>query len=168
MVGNLDGHALVDVFGALNLVTGPRTMRRVERSRAQRKREKTTSGQQRLPAACAKHGRDTAWAYPAAPNRRGGLVRDHAPWHRSNLITKVLPEVPQLEWYRWPRDSPQRQVIDRFWKVWRRRATPKRLFQTLATLQQALRTSLGYSQTLRHRMLSLRASPNKRTNLSVA
>jgi len=168
VVGNLDGHDLVYVFGALNLVTGHLTTRLVERSRAPRKREKTTSGQRRLPEAFAKHWRDTARAYPAARNRRVVLVIDNAPWHRGTLITKVLQEVPHLEWSRLPRDSPQLQVIERFWKVLRRRATHNRLFQTLAALKQALRNSLCYYQTLRHRVLSVIESPKKRTNLSVA
>ena len=168
VVGNLDGHDLVSVFGALNLVTGHLTTGLVERSRAPRKREKTTSGQRRWQEALAKPWRDPARAYPAAQNRRVVLVIDHAPWHRGTLITKVLQEVPHLELYRLPRDSPPWQVIARFWKVWRRRATHHRLFQTLATLKQALRNRLCDDQTLRHRVLSVRESPKKRTNLTVA
>ena len=45
-------------------------------------------------------------------------------------ITKALKEFPHLELYRLPSYSPQLQVIERFWRVLRRRATHNRLFLT--------------------------------------
>jgi transposase len=168
VVGNLDGHDVVYGFGALNLVTGQLTTRLVERPRAAAKPQKTQSGQRSLPEGFARHLRDSARAYPAAQHRRVVLVMDNAPWHRGALITEGLKEWPQIERYRLPSDSPQLQLIERFWKVWRRRATHHRLFRALGQLKQTLRNSLCDDQTLRHRVLSLRPSPNKRTKLSAA
>jgi hypothetical protein len=97
-----------------------------------------------------------------------GLVIDNAPWHHGGLIATALAQRPQRQLYRLPSDSPQLQVIERFWNVWRRRATHHRLFPTQAQLKQALRHSLGYDQPLKHRVLSLIQSPKKRTQLSAA
>jgi len=93
------------------------------------------------------------------------LIIDNAPWHKGALVTTVLNEVPPVELYRLPSYSPQLQVIERFWKVLRRRATHNRLFPLMAQLKQALRNSLCYYQTLKHRVLSLIQSPKQRTIL---
>jgi DDE superfamily endonuclease len=168
MVGNLDCHDLVYVFGALNLVTGRLTTRLVERGRAQAPRAKGPSRPRHMQAAFARHLRDIGRAYPAVQYPHVVLVIDNAPWHRGGLITKVLNQLPQLRLYRLPSYSPQLQVIERFWKVLRRRATHNRLFTTRARLKQALRNSLCYYQTLKQRVLSLIHSPKKRTQLSAA
>src|SRR6266487_2742227 len=123
VVGNLDGHDMVYVFGALNLVTGQLTTRIVERGRAQGKGQPSTSGQRRLQAAFARHLRDIARAYPDAQYPRVVLVIDNAPWHQGALITEVLNQLPHVELYRLPSSSPQLQLIERFWRVLRRRAT---------------------------------------------
>jgi hypothetical protein len=167
-VGTLDCHDLVDVFGALNVVTGHLTTRIVERGRAQGKGKPTTSGQLRLQAAFARHLRDIARAYPAAQYPRVVLVIDNAPWHQGAVITEVLTQWPHLEVYRLPSYSPQLQMIERFWRVLRRRATHNRLFTAVGALKQALRNSLCHYQTLRHRVLSVIQSPKKRTKLSTA
>ena len=150
VVGNLDCHDLVYVFGALNLVTGRLTTRVAERGR-EGPRGKGPSRQRHMQAAFARHLRDIGRAYPAARYPHVVLVIDNAPWHHGSLITKALDQLPQL------------QVIERFWKVLRRRATHNRLFLTLGQLKQALRNSLCYYQTLKHRVLSLIQSPKKRT-----
>jgi DDE superfamily endonuclease len=168
VVGNLDCHDLVYVFGALNLVTGRLTTRLMERGRAQGRRMKMPSTQRHMQAAFARHLRDIGRAYPAEQHPQVVLVIDNAPWHHGGLITKVLNQRPQLRLYRLPSYSPQLQVIERFWKVLRRRATHNRLFPTQARLKQALRNSLCYYQTLKHRVLSLIQSPKKRTQLSAA
>jgi hypothetical protein len=54
-VGNLDGHDVVDGFGALNLVSGQLTTRIVERDSAQAQGQQATSGQRRWQAALARH-----------------------------------------------------------------------------------------------------------------
>jgi hypothetical protein len=59
--GHLDGHDVLDVFGALNLVTGRWTTRMVERPRTP-----TRSPQRYLQEAFARQWRDSARAYPAA------------------------------------------------------------------------------------------------------
>jgi hypothetical protein len=168
LVGNLDGHDLVSIFGALNLVTGHLTTRIVERGRAHTPGKKTISGQRRLQEECARHLRDIARAYPAAQYPQVVLVIDNAPGHKGAVITEVLALVPPLELYRLPSYSPQLQVIERFWWVLWRRATHNRLFTALGALKQALRNSLCYDQTLSHRVLSGIQSPKKRTKLSVA
>ncbi|HYY15250.1 MAG TPA: transposase, partial [Gammaproteobacteria bacterium] len=130
--------------------------------------KKTISGQRRLQEECARHLRDIARAYPAAQYPKVVLVIDNAPWHTGAVITAVLAQVPHLAWYRLPSSSPQLQVIERFWRVWRRRATHNRLFTAVGALKQALRNSLCDDQTLSHRVLSGIQSPKKRTKLSVA
>jgi hypothetical protein len=156
------------LFGALNLVTGRLTTRLVERLRASAKAKKRWSGQRSLQAGFARHLRDIARAYPVAQYARVVLVIDNAPWHRGALITQALKAHSHLELYRLPCYSPQLQIIERFWRVLQRRATHNRLFLTLAQLKHALRHSLCYYQTLKHRVLSLIQSPKKRTQLSAA
>ena len=168
VVGNLDGHDLVYVFGALTLVTGRLTTRLVERGRAPGRWVKGPSRQRHMQAAFARHLRDIGRAYPAERYPHVELVIDTASWHHGGLIAKALDQLPQLRLHRLPSYSPQLQVIERFWKVLRRRATHNRLFLTLAQLKQALRNSLCYYQTLKHRVLSLIQSPKKRTQLSAA
>jgi transposase len=168
VVGHLDGHDLVYVLGALHLVTGQLTTRLVERPRAPAKPKKTRSGRRCLQAGFARHLRDIAWAYPTPQHPRVVLIIGNAPWHQGALVTQVLKAWPHLGWYRLPSDSPQRQVIERLWKVLRRRAMHNRLFPTMAQLKQALRNSLSYYQTLKHRVLSRIESSKKRTQLSAA
>jgi transposase len=168
VVGNLACHDLVDVFGALNLVTGRLTTRLVARGRAHDPRAKAPSRQRHIQAAFARHLRDLGRAYPAERYPHVVLVIDNAPWHRGGLMTKVLNQLPQVQRSRLPSYSPQLQVIERFWIVWRRRATHHRLFPTPDRLKQALHNSLCYDQTLQHRVLSLIQSPKKRPQLTVA
>jgi transposase len=168
VVGNLDGHDLVYVFGALNLGTGRLTTRLMARGRAQSRRIKMPSRQRPMQAAFARHLRDIGRAYPAEQHPHVVLVIDNAPWHHGSLITKALDQLPQLQLYRLPSYSPQLQIIERFWKVLRRRATHNRFFPTHAQLKQALRNSLCYYQTLKHRIFSLIQSPKKRTQSSAA
>jgi hypothetical protein len=121
MVGNLDCHEYLYLFGALNLVSSPLTTRLVERP--------TTSKMHRdakhryLQEAFARHLRAMAQAYPAAQHRRVVIGVDKASWHRGALITAMLAACPHLELYLLPSYSPQLQMIERFWKVLRRRAT---------------------------------------------
>ena len=162
--GHLDCHDVLYVFGALNVVTGRLTTAIVERPRI----ATTRSTQRYLQAAFARHWRDIARAYPAAQYPQVVVVIDKASWHRGAVVTAVLKACPPLELYPLPSYSPQLQVIERFWKVLRRRATRKRLFPTLAQLKQTLRNSLCYYPTLKHRVLSMIQSPRKRTKSSAA
>jgi hypothetical protein len=163
VVGNLDCHDVLNVFGALNLVTGRLTTRLIERPRRPRR-----STQRSWQEAFARHLRDIARTYPAAQYPRVVIVIDKASWHRGAVITAVLRAFPHLELYPLPSYSPKLQVIERFWKVLRRRATHNRLFPTMAQLKQALRHSLCYYQTLKHRVLSVIQSLRKRSKSSAA
>jgi hypothetical protein len=159
VVGYLDCHDVGYLFGALNLMTGRLTTRLMVR-------HNTAAKPRHMQQAFARHVRDIARAYPVAQYPRVVLVIDHASWHRGGLITAALHAFPHLECYRLPSYSPQLQVIERFWRVLRRRATHNRLFPMVAQLKRALRNSLCYYQTLKHRVLSLIQSPKKRTQLS--
>jgi hypothetical protein len=70
VVGDLDCHELVYVFGALNRVTGQLTPRIIEQRRVSAKRQKTSSRQRRLQEAFARHWRVIARAYPAEQSPR--------------------------------------------------------------------------------------------------
>jgi transposase len=163
LVGHLDCHDGLYIFGALNRVTGRLTTRLVERPRTP-----TRSTQRYVQEAFARHLGDIARAYPAAQYPRVVVVIDKAAWHRGAFITAVLEAFPHLELYPLPSYSPKLQVIERFWKVLRRRATHNRLFPTMAQLKPPLRHSLCYYQTLKHRVLSVIQSSRKRTKSSAA
>ena len=62
---------------------------------------------------------------------------------------------PHLGLKRLPAYSPRLNVIERFWKLLRRRATHNRLFATLADLKGSVRNSLRYFQTVRGRLKAL-------------
>jgi DDE superfamily endonuclease len=166
LVGNVDGHDVVDVFAALNLVTGQWTTRLVER--LQTAKQPGTSTPRYLQAGCARHLRDIARTYPAAQSPHVVLVIDKAPWPKGAAVTAVLAASPHRELSPLPSYSPQLQVIERFWKVLRRRAPHNRLFRPLAALKTALRNSLCYDQTLKQRVLSVIQSPRKRTKSSAS
>lgn len=160
LVGNMDCHAYVYLFGTLNVVTGQLPTRLVERPR---KAPQAGSSKQRdLQKAFAAHLRDIARAYPATQYAHVVLVVDNASWHQGIPSAAVLKAFPHLALFPLPSYSPQLQVIERFWKVLRRRATHNRLFPTMAHLKRTLRTNLCYYQTLRHRLLSVIQSPRKR------
>src|SRR4029450_14143815 len=72
------------------------------------------------------------------------LVVDNAPWHRGVSVEHVLEVYPHLRLYRLPSYSPQLNVIERFWRVLRRRATPNRLFMSRASLRATLRSNISY------------------------
>jgi transposase len=164
LVGHLDCHDVLSVFGALNVVTGRLTTGMVERPRT----PPTRSPQRYLQEAFARHLRDIARTYPAGQYPRVVVVIDKASWPRGALVTAVLEACPPLEWYPLPSSSPQLQVLERLWKVLRRRATHNRLFPTMAQLKRTLRNSLCSYQTLKHRVLSVIQSSRKRTKSSAA
>ena len=166
LVGNLDCHDSLYVFGALNLVSGRLTSRVVARPR--KRKRPAVSKHRYLQAGFATHLRAIAHAYPATSHPRVVVVIDKAPWHRGAVINEVLATYRHLEVYPLPSYSPQLQVIERFWKVLRRRATHNRLFPTMTELRQSLRNNLCYYQTLKHRVLSLIQASQKRTKLSAA
>jgi transposase len=157
-VGTWDGEDQVYCFAALDLVSGRLTTRLLD-SPARVKAVTGRSQGRRLQAAFAAHLRDVARADPGARHPRVVVVIDNAPWHRGAAIRRVLAEQPHLALYRLPSDSPHRNVVERLWRVWRRRATHDRLFETMAALRRAPRASLCYDQTLRHKVRSLIRAP---------
>jgi transposase len=150
VVGHLDCHDYLYRFGALNLGSGRLTTRLVERP-TQSKLQRAAKYRD-LQEAFARHLRDIARVYPAERHSRVVSVVDKASWHKGALIKQALADHPHLELYPFPSYSPKLQVIERFWKLLRRRATHNRLFETMAKLKQALRSSLCYCQTLKHRL----------------
>lgn len=169
VVGTWDNKDLVYSFAALNVVTGQLTTRLVE-SPAKAQRRTGYSKTTRLQHAFAAHLRDIARAYPATLGKPGVITIDNAPWHQVPGIAEVLTAHPHLQLYRLPSYSPQLNLIERFWRVLRRRATHNRLFATMAEVRTALRANFCYFHTMRHKVLSLIHSPRKRkeAKLSVA
>ena len=159
-VGTWDNKDQVYCFAALNVVTGQLTTRLLEQP-ARSKVKTGQSKQQRLQVAFAAHLRDIARTYPASTYREVVITIDNAPWHRGALMEQVLAAHPHLRVKRLPSYSPQLNVIERFWRVLRRRATHNRLFANMAALRGTLRNNLCYYQSLRQKVLSLIESPRK-------
>jgi DDE superfamily endonuclease len=167
VVGTWDNKDVVYSFAALNAVTGRLTTRLLD-SPATTKRRTGHSKTARLQQAFAAHLCDIARAYPATLGKPVILTIDNAPWHQGGAITEVLAAHPHLQLYRLPSYSPHLNAIERFWRVLRRRATHNRLFLSMAELRTALRASLRYFHTMRHKVLSLLQSPRKLKAAKVA
>jgi transposase len=161
VVGTWDHKDLVYSFATLNVVTGQLTTRLVE-SPAKGTQRTGLSKTARLQRAFATPLRDLARTYPASLHKPVILTIDNAPWHQSAGIADVLATHRHLRLYRLPSYSPQLSLIERFWRVLRRRATHNRLFLTMAELRTALRASLDYFSKMRHKVLSLIYSPRKK------
>jgi transposase len=160
LVGTWDNKDLVYCFAALNLATGQLTTRLLDQP--SRSKAKTgSSKQQRLQAAFAVHLRDIARAYPASVYPEVVITIDNAPWHRGAGVDEVLAAHPHLRLYRLPSYSPQLNVMERFWRVLRRRATHNRLFSSMAALRTTLRNTIRYFQTMKQKVLSFIESPRK-------
>jgi transposase len=154
IVGTRDCKGLLYVLAVVNVVTGAlhaNTLESPARAKAATGRSKT----RRMQEAFAAQLRHVARLYPAEVHKRVVLIIDNAPWHRGKPIDEALAEHPHLEFYRLPSYSPQLNVIERFWKLLRRRATHNRLFEGLADLRRSLRASLCYFQTVRGRIRTL-------------
>jgi hypothetical protein len=154
LVGTRDCKDVLYVFAVLNLVTGAvhaNTLESLQSANRKTKASKT----RRMQRAFADHLRHVGRVYPKAGFQRVVLTIDNAPWHRGPLIDEALAENPHLEFYRMPSYSPQLNVIERFWKVLRRRATHNRLFDAIADLKESVRNNLRYFQTVRGRLLRL-------------
>jgi hypothetical protein len=159
-VGTWDNKDQVYCFAALNVVTG-RLTTRLQEQPARSKAKTGQSKQQRLQVAFAAHLQDIARTYPGSQYPEVVMVIDNAPWHRGALIEQVLATHRQLRLKRLPSYSPQLNVIERFWRVLRRRATHNRLFASMAALRATLRNNLCYYQSMRQKVLSLIDSPRK-------
>ena len=164
-VGTWDNKDLVYSFAAMEMTTGRLTTRLLD-SPSNAKKRTGLSKTARLQQAFAAHLGDIARRYPASLERPVIITIDNAPWHRGKAITQVLSDNPHLKLYRLPSYSPQLNVIERLWKVLRRRATHNRLFDTMAQLRAALRSSFSYYHTMRHKVLSLIDSPQNVAKLA--
>lgn len=153
-VGTRDCKDLLYVFAVVNLVTAAVHANTLE-SPKNAKKKTGLSKTRRMQEAFAAHLRHVARVYPAGTYKRVVLVIDNAPWHRGGPIDAAMADNPHLEFKRLPSYSPQLNPIERFWKKLRRRATHNRLFDTLADLKSSLRASLGYFQTVRHKVKSI-------------
>jgi transposase len=160
VVGTWDNKDQVYCFAVLNVVTGQLTTRLLEQP-ARSKAKTGQSKQQRWHVAFAAHLQDIARAYPASQHPEVVITMDHAPWHRGALREQVVAAYPHLRVQRWPGYSPQLHVIERFWRVLRRRATHNRLFAHMAALRATLRNNLCYYQSMRQKVLALIESPRK-------
>lgn len=154
VVGTRDCKDVLYVFAVLNLISGALHTNTLE-SLQKENRKSEDSKTRRMQRAFADHLRHVGRMYPQDKHKRVVLTIDNAPWHRGPLIDVVLRENPHLEFYRMPSYSPQLNVIERFWKKLRRRATHNRLFDTIADLKGSVRNSLRYFQTVRSRLLTL-------------
>ena len=160
VVGTWDNKDLVYSFAAMNVVSGQLTTRLVE-SPAKAKRQTGLSKTVRLQHAFAAHLSDLARTYPASLGKPVLGTIDNAPWHQMTASTQGLATHRHLQLYRLPSYSPQLNLIERFWRVLRRRASHNRLFTSMRELRTALRASLCYFQTMRHKVRSLVHSPRK-------
>jgi transposase len=156
IVGTWDCKDLLYVSAVVNVVTAALQTRPLESPR-QATRRTGRSKTARLQALFVQQWHAVARYYPASQWPRVVVIIDNAPWHRGDAVTQVLAECWHVELYRLPSDSPQLNVIERVWKVLRRRATHNRLFATLTALKRSIRNSLSYFQTMRHRLYSLLA-----------
>jgi hypothetical protein len=154
VVGTRDCKDLLYILAVVNVVTGALHSNTLE-SPADVKQRTGRSKPRRMQEAFAAHLRHVARLYPAEWQKRVVLIIDNAPWHRGGPIDEALADNPHLEFYRLPSYSPQLNVIERFWKLLRRRATHNRLFDSLADLRRSIRASLSYYQTMRGRVRSL-------------
>jgi DDE superfamily endonuclease len=163
VVGTRDCKDVLYVFAVLNLISGAAHANTLE-SLQKYNRKKKDSKTRRMQRAFADHLRHVGRMYPKEQFKRVVLTIDNAPWHRGPLINEALAESPHLELYRMPSYSPQLNVIERFWKKLRRRATHNRLFDTIADLKSSVRNSLRYFQTVRSKLLTLiNGRPRKST-----
>jgi transposase len=154
LVGTRDCKDVLYVFGVLNLISAALHTTTLESLQAAN-RQSQDSKTKRMQRAFAFHLRHVGRMYPQEKHKRVVLTIDNAPWHRGEPIKEALKEYPHLELYRLPSYSPKLNVIERFWKVLRRRATHNRLFDTILDLKGSVRNSLRYFQTVRSRLLTL-------------
>jgi transposase len=153
-VGTRDCKDVLYVFAVVNLVSGALHANTHESLQAAN-RKGGDSKTRRMQRAFADHLRHVGRVYPREEFKRVVLTIDNAPWHRGPLVAEALKENPHLEFYRLPSYSPRLNLIERFWKRLRRRATHNRLFDTIADLKASIRASLCYFQTVRAKVLSL-------------
>ena len=156
----------VCVFAAVDVVTAAIHADPVE-GPVDAARKTGKSEVRRLREAFARHLRPVGRAYPGSEPERVVVLIDDAPWHAGAVVAEARAEPPHPELKRPPSSSPQRNVIERFWRPLRRRATHDRLFGAPDGLGRSLRASLCYYRAVRGRIRSLvagcHAPPAKQT-----
>ena len=158
VVGTRDCKDRTYVFASVNVVDGQLTTRQLPID--VRKFKRVGKVKYRLmQTAFVKHIADVAARYPVAQYSRVVMIIDNAPWHAGKPVAAALAANPHITFYRLPSYSPQLNPIERVWKMLRRRATHNRCFKLLRDLQRSLRHSIQYFQVMKHRILSLIASP---------
>lgn len=162
LVGNDDNKDKVYLFGSLNTVTGRLTTNLVDWPQNKKLRKSS------LQKEFARHLEHVARQYPAQDYPEVVLTIDNASWHRGKVVREVLEKHTHLRLFRLPSYSPKLQVIERLWKILRRRATHNRFFPSMSRMRKSIRNSLCYYQTLKHRLLSLIESPRKKAKSSAA
>lgn len=154
IVGTRDCKDLVYVFAVVDVVTAAIHANLLE-SPKDAARRTGKSKARRLQEAFAAHLRHVGRLYPRGEHDRVVLLIDNAPWHAGKVVDEALADNPHLELKRLPSYSPQLNVIERFWRLLRRRARHNQLFESLAALKRSLRASLFYFQTVRGKVRSL-------------
>ena len=161
VIGTRDCTDLLYTFAVVNVVTASLHSNPLEGpARAEQKTGR--SKVRRMQEAFAAHLRHVARLYPAEKHKRVVLIIDNAPWHRGQSIDEAPAEHTHLEFKRLPSYSPQLNVIERFWRLLRRRATHNRLFGSLAGLKGSIRASLCSFQTVRAKVRGLVAKSYSR------
>src|SRR4029079_15266203 len=130
VVGTWDCKDLLYVSAVVNAVTGELHANTLE-SPANARKKTGKSKTRRMQEAFAAHLRHVGRVYPKGKHKRVVVIIDNAPWHRGEPIAEALADNPHLEFKRLPSYSPQLNVIERSWKLLRRRATHNRLFVSL-------------------------------------
>jgi transposase len=164
VVGTWDCKDATYVFASMNLAHG-RLTTHLHDHRAKAHRPKDVSKTRLFQEAFVRHLGDIARRYPPEKHDQVVLIIDNAPWHKGQLIAEALEKHHHLKLYRLPSYSPQLNVIERLWRVLRRRATHNRLFETHKELRSSLRNSIRYFQAMTKKVLSLIRHPKKRTNI---
>ena len=160
IVGNDDNKDCVYLFGSLNLVTGHLTTNILKWPR--KKKDRTATMQQTF----VKHLKQVLKKYPG--DKKIVITIDRASWHRGKLVKQFLEKHSRLELYELPSYSPCLQVIERFWKILRRRATHNRFFSSMENMRKTLQSNIQYYQVMKRRLLSIICSPRKRAKAVVA
>jgi hypothetical protein len=160
-VGTRDCKDLLYVFAVANVASAALHANTLDRPKGANKRT-GQSKTRRMQLAFADHLRHVGRIYPPDRHPAVVLLIDNAPWHRGPVVDAALAANPHLRFYRLPSYSPHLNPIERFWKKLRRRATHNRLFDTLADLKASVRASLGYFQTMRHKVQSILTGRPKR------
>ncbi|MFO0881567.1 MAG: transposase [Gemmataceae bacterium] len=153
-VGTWDNKGLLYVFAVVNVVSAA-VHANTRQSPKDAARRNGLNKTWRLKRTFATHLQHVGRHYPATRHRRVVLIIDNAPWHAGGPVRGALAESSHLELYRLPGYSPCLNVVERFWRLIRRRATHHRLFDTLGDRKRSIRNYLCYFQTLRLRAMSL-------------